>query len=270
MQQFLLTAVVLSALLLLAGPVGAASLQLDVAADHVCAPLDTVTASGEAPVGSRLTLSDGQGTTYAQRPVEGSFTVALTVAGALGTDRVALLGPDGAALAEAAFPVDAKSGIRTDSGDYGPMWDRLQALIYRRGPRERTLGGKRVRFYVSWLRDDTHVLKAYKYLGAAPGRAAGALPGHPDAGRHPLRLLHAGRAGARAPGGLRAPLLARRRRRGRGLQPPAGRGGRGVPGRRGRLHRLAGARGRRLDGPPAPGARARPALRHDRPAALER
>ncbi len=48
------------------------------------------------------------------------------------------------------------------------MWDRLEALIRRRAPRERTLGGKPVRFYVSWLRDDTHVMKAYKYWEPRP------------------------------------------------------------------------------------------------------
>ena len=171
MQQLTVMLLAASALFLLAGPAPArgASLLLDVAADHTCAPLDAVTATGEAPAGGRLAVSDGQGTVYAQQTVGGSFTAKFTVGGALGTNRVALLGADGAALAEATFKVDAKTGIRTNTGGYGAMWDQLQALIYGRGPRPRTIGGKPIRFYVSWLRDDTHVMKAYKYWEPQPG-----------------------------------------------------------------------------------------------------
>ncbi|MFO7958939.1 MAG: hypothetical protein R6X33_17780 [Candidatus Brocadiia bacterium] len=125
-------------------------------------PLDTVAVAGTAPTGCRLELVDGNGSAYAGRPVVGAFSAELPVGGALGEQAVVLTGPDGAELARLPFRLDAETEVNCEGGPYDDVWQAMEAFIKPRH-RERTLGGKQVTIYVPWVRDDVHVMKAFKY-----------------------------------------------------------------------------------------------------------
>jgi hypothetical protein len=140
---------------------------------RVCRPLSYVNLRGVAPDGSRLEVSDGYGRVYASREVSGAFEVGIMVGGALGRHCARLLSAAGEELGERAFHVDAATEIRSESGDYGTMWMRLESLV-RRTRSMYVLHGKPMTFYVPWVRDDVHVMKAFKYWEPE----AGSLPAH--------------------------------------------------------------------------------------------
>ena len=106
--------------------------------------------------------------------------------------------------------------------------------------------GKSYAYYVPWLRDHVHTMKGFKYFD---GSGAGAVDFFRETQREDGMIwdFFCRRPGAQLlrdglrPARLRAPL--RRRRDG----PHAGRGGRRVPLRRGRLLRLEDERGRGVD-----------------------
>lgn len=133
------------------------------------APLDAVRFAGTAPVGSRLELWDGKGQRYATHPVEGAFSIGIPVGCSLGEQRAALVDADGTLLAEVSFSLDAETAVQCNTGGYSQVWDRLAAFIKGTG-RTQEIEGKNVRLYVHWLRDDTHVMKAYKYWEPEPGQ----------------------------------------------------------------------------------------------------
>ena len=95
--------------------------QVSVAADGrgagVFRPLEHVQLRGLAPAGARLTLHDGVGQPYATRGVAGQFESEMMVGGVLGYHPAALVDRRGRTLSEAAFRVDAKTHIRTNSGE---------------------------------------------------------------------------------------------------------------------------------------------------------
>lgn len=132
---------------------------------EVLEPLRVV---GTAPAGSALELRDGAGRAYLRREVDGSFDLLAAPGGRLGQHRVQLRDRDGGLLAEQTVRVDAHSGIRSDAGEYQRLWDELEAYV-RGTAREGEFGGRRIRYYVSWLRDEVHVIKAARYWEPEPG-----------------------------------------------------------------------------------------------------
>jgi len=128
----------------------------------VYAPLEAVRLVGNAPIGASVRLCDGVGRTYAERSVEGEFAIDLAAGGALGRHRAVLADGDDGPLGEAAFRVDAKTAIRTGTGDYGKMWLQMESMI-RRTRTMSVLDGEPMTYYVPWVRDNVHVMKAFKY-----------------------------------------------------------------------------------------------------------
>jgi hypothetical protein len=124
--------------------------------------LDVATVSGEAPAGCRLEVRDGAGRAYHARDVAGEFSLDLPAGGRLGRQQVVLLGPEGPELARLALDVDAHTQVTCSPNTYAEVWDAFEAFVRRFG-RKRNLGGKDVTIYVPWVRDDTHVMKAFKY-----------------------------------------------------------------------------------------------------------
>jgi hypothetical protein len=145
----------------LADAAGAAGPALRVEGPQAVSALDAVALAGSAPQGAALELRDAAGRTYARQAVSGEFTAKLTAGCALGDQKAVLLSAEGKELADAAFSVDATSGVQCDSGGYDDLWRRLADGIGQ--GRTRDLNGVQVHMYVDWVRDDTHVLKADKY-----------------------------------------------------------------------------------------------------------
>ncbi len=140
---------------------GAAELRMESETPQF-APLDAVRLRGEAPAGSRVELRDGAGRVYAARAVAGAFSADLPAGGALGSQQAALLDADGNELARCALSLDAETSVTCNTGGYAEVWDAMAAFI-KRTPHTWNVGGKTVKAYVPWVRDDTHVMKAYKY-----------------------------------------------------------------------------------------------------------
>jgi len=128
----------------------------------VLEPLDALPVAGTAPEGALLELRDGKQAVYSARPVEGAFSTELPVGGALGEQAVVLSGPDGGELARLPFRLDAETKVTCKDEPYDEVWQAMEAFIKPRH-RRRTLGGKEVTIYVPWVRDDVHVMKAFKY-----------------------------------------------------------------------------------------------------------
>ncbi len=136
-------------------------------------PLETVSLTGSAPEEATVELRDGLGRHYASADVSGKFTVDMTVGGALGHHRVTLVNEDEGLLADTCFRTDARTAIRSQEGRFGDMWLRLEAMV-RRSRSMYVLHGKPMTCYVPWVRDDVHVMKAFKYWEPETG----SLPDH--------------------------------------------------------------------------------------------
>ncbi len=63
---------------------------------------------------------------------------------------------------EVTFRVDAATKIESDAGGYGKMWLQMESMI-RRTRTMYVLHGEPMTFYVPWVRDNVHVMKAFKY-----------------------------------------------------------------------------------------------------------
>ncbi len=131
-------------------------------------PLDEVELRGNAPEGARVEFRDGAGRVCGRRSVGGRFELSLTAGGAPGECAVALVGPEGSTLAKAPLRLEAATDVRCRTGGSGEMWRRLRKMVGRTR-RHRKVEGKRIVLYVPWLRDETHVMKAYKYWEERPG-----------------------------------------------------------------------------------------------------
>jgi hypothetical protein len=139
----------------------AAEASLQVEGQQALSALDTVSLSGSAPPGAQVELRDGAGRAYARQAVAGDFALKLTAGCALGEQSAVLLSADGKELASARFTVDAASGVKCNAGVMEDLYRRLAAGIGQ--GRTRDINGRQVHMYLDWSRDDTHVLKAYKY-----------------------------------------------------------------------------------------------------------
>lgn len=132
-------------------------------------PLDVVVAKlGAVPTkGAVLQVRDGAGRVYAQLPASGS-EMAFEVAGALGLHKLTVLDSQGRLLADSSLPVDCTTGLqgeRQASGE-GQPYTQLLAALYNTMSRTGTtmMNGKAHHFFVPWIRDHNHVLKAMKYF----------------------------------------------------------------------------------------------------------
>jgi hypothetical protein len=122
-------------------------------------PLEELRLSAhEPPAGARWRVSDGDRRIYADVPADST----IVTRGALGRHRAALVDTDGRELAHADFTLDARTRIADGRGDLGRWTTWLQTEIGS-SARDWYIDGKRVRHYVGWLRDDTHVLLATRY-----------------------------------------------------------------------------------------------------------
>ncbi len=140
------------------------TISLDMAGreSSVLAPLDCVPLKGNAPEGGNVALTDGAGRLYAAARVEGDFEGEIMVGGALGHHRATLVDRDSRPLAEVSFRVDARTKIESDTGGYGKMWLQMESMV-RRTRTMYVLHGEPMTFYVPWVRDNVHVMKAFKY-----------------------------------------------------------------------------------------------------------
>jgi hypothetical protein len=136
-------------------------------------PLETIRFTGKAPEEATVELRDGTGRHYASADVTGNYAVEMTVGGALGNHRATLVNDEEGLLADTTFRVDARTGIECNTGRFGDMWLRLESMI-RRTRTMYVLHGEPMTFYVPWVRDDVHVMKAFKYWEPD----AGSLPEH--------------------------------------------------------------------------------------------
>jgi hypothetical protein len=136
-----------------------ASLQVD--GPQALSALQAVNLSGSSPPGAQIELRDGTGRAYARQAVTGAFAVKITCGCALGRQSAVLLSAGGVELANATFTVDAASDVQCNAGGYDELWRRLVEGVGR--GRTREMDGRQVHMYETWVRDDTHVLKANKY-----------------------------------------------------------------------------------------------------------
>lgn len=123
-------------------------------------PLDEVTVLAD-DIGT-LTVVDGLGREYARVPSAAALT--FTVGGALGRHRVSMMDETGKVVGELCFNVDCQTGIEGDE-----FYERLLAMLHFTMVHSNEMGsvfyrGKVYHYFVCWLRDHTHVLKAMKYF----------------------------------------------------------------------------------------------------------
>jgi hypothetical protein len=138
------------------------TIEMSAPQERVLAPLDGITLTGSAPPAAAIELRDGRGTAYARVPVEGGYQETLTVGCALGPQTAVLLSMHDDELAEVGFTVRAETRIETDAPAWDELWDRLTDYLRTRR-RTRKVGGREVPYYVSWVRDNVHTMKAFKY-----------------------------------------------------------------------------------------------------------
>lgn len=135
----------------------------DAAAGHVFAPMDTITLDGAATAGL-VSVRDGLGREYLRRPAVAGLSFA--VAGALGTHLVTLQDAAGATPQTLAFRVDTKTQLYDAGGTYHKLLDQLYYTMTRWGENDSVtyMDGKFYFYFVRWLRDHVHTLKAMKYF----------------------------------------------------------------------------------------------------------
>lgn len=152
-----------------ASPTSGCSLLLEMPRTNsdVVLPLERVRAIGRAPEGTVLEVRDGAGRLYFQTTLDGDFSVEWLAGGTLGWQSVQLA-LHGQLLLQEKMRIDAISGIESTSSPMGELWTRLESVIK---PSRDVLfnEGKNYLCYVPWVRDDTHVQKAYKFWESGVG-----------------------------------------------------------------------------------------------------
>lgn len=112
--------------------------------------------------GKTMTVKDGSGNIYYQKPVEG--TNIFTVGGTLGKHTLTVVDKKGKKTFESSFMVDAVTAI-VDHGKYQEMFELLNKGMIRRG-RTPSIhwNGRAFRFFVPWTLDHGHTMKGLKYF----------------------------------------------------------------------------------------------------------
>ncbi|NLF39715.1 hypothetical protein GX586_09735 [bacterium] len=135
-------------------------------------PLDTVRVRvrGPVPKSWRITVADGRGAQYVNEPARAirGNVFAFVACGALGEHVISLGAAGKEPRCTARFVLDARTSFRTSTGRIQRFYDIMESEIFPEvsGAAESTrmyCDGKIVRFYVHWMRDDTHNKKAFKY-----------------------------------------------------------------------------------------------------------
>lgn len=123
------------------------------------------------PKGCKITVTDGAGREYVRQPASGirQGVFSFVARGALGCHVVSIGSGDNPAEARCEFRLDARTSIEDGRGYVKRFYDIMESEIFPEVSAhvpESTrfyVDGKVVRFYVHWMRDDTHNKKAFKY-----------------------------------------------------------------------------------------------------------
>jgi len=112
-----------------------------------------------------IAVVDGHGTKYFSAPANKKLSFA--VGGALGNHVVLLENKKGELLDVASFPVDCKTGISDEKGEFSNL---LDMLYYTMNTGHTTAhhrwNGKTYTTFAGWFQDHVHVFKAMKYFYA--------------------------------------------------------------------------------------------------------
>jgi hypothetical protein len=172
-----LRAALASLVALVAVPLHAAELRLDVARPPaVVRPLQSVTA--EATAAGTLSVLDGRGREYVRLASTGG-PVTFTAGGAAGEHAVVLLDAAGKTVASSAFVLEPRTAIEDEGGRMKELLRLARKTLERPNESGTPTGvgtldwrGRRFHYFVPWIRDHVHTMKGMKYFD---GRGAEAL-----------------------------------------------------------------------------------------------
>lgn len=111
--------------------------------------------------GERVQVYDSTGRLYIDLPAQAE--VRFRTGGACGWQEVRVLDGDGKVVQQARFRLKAHTSIQDGSGEFARLFHLCQLEVSRW---EMVLAwqGRVYRLFLSWLRDNTHVLKASRYF----------------------------------------------------------------------------------------------------------
>jgi len=124
-------------------------------------PLELLTISGAS--GAEVFVLDGMGREYFRSPA--GREVQFRVGGSLGWHAAVAVDKAGRQVDSVKFPVEARTRIAEESGEFGELLQVLLATMLRFNETGMIRWNGRIyKFFVHWLRDHVHTLKGMKYF----------------------------------------------------------------------------------------------------------
>lgn len=111
--------------------------------------------------GERVQVLDGVGRLYIDLPAQAE--VRFRAGGACGWQEVRVLNADGQVVQQARFRLKAHTFLQDGSGEFARLFHLCQLSVSDWGM-VMSWKGRVYRLFISWLRDNTHVLKASRYF----------------------------------------------------------------------------------------------------------
>lgn len=130
-------------------------------------PLERVMLQNLPEQAATLVVYDAEGRAYHTESLKGKET-SVTIAGSLGTQIIQLIDESGKLLAQRFIRVDCETAIEDEGGKFQHLFqmlfDTMEQDWHQGYTKSLRIGGKRYKYYVSWLRDHVHALKGMKYF----------------------------------------------------------------------------------------------------------